>query len=168
MKIKVKLSPAGIEQAKKELLLYKAELNRRMERLVKELAKKGRKVAEDKFSEAKYDGENDVSVSIDVAGMRATIVASGKAVLFIEFGSGTSFPEHPSGLFAHGEYGKGRGDAEKYPSGWVYKGQPGTGGQYVRDGVYRTQGNPPAMAMWSAVEELAAQVEETWQEVLRS
>lgn len=165
MTIKLKLSPAGIEQAKKELAEYKAELNRRLELFIRKLAEKGVTVAQLKFAAAQYDGENDVTVSMEQNGKQARIIASGKSVAFIEFGAGTTFPEHPSGAFQHGTYGKGKG---KNPNGWAYKGEQGTGGQYLRDGVYRTKGNPPAMAMWSATEEIAAAVSDTWREVMQS
>ena len=165
MTIKLKLSPAEIEQAKKELAEYKAELNRRLELFVRKLAEKGMTVAQLKFAAAQYDGENDVTVSMEQNGKRVRIIASGKSVAFIEFGAGVSFPEPPSGAFQHGTYGKGKG---ANPNGWAYKGEQGTGGQYLRDGVYRTKGNPPAMAMWSATEEIAAAVSDTWREVMQS
>lgn len=165
MTIKLKLSPAGIEQAKKELAEYKAELNRRLEIFVERLAERGLLVAQMKFYTAQYDGTNDVQVTVEQSGKKARVVASGKSVLFIEFGAGVFYPEHPSGEFQHGTYGKGKGQNFW---GWAYKGEQGARGQYLRDGVYRTKGNPPAMAMWSATEEIAAAVSDTWREVMQS
>lgn len=163
MRIKVSLSPNGIKQAQKQLAEYKAALKSRLEIFVKRLCEEGVDVARVRFDSAAYDGENDVTVDFNQRGTKATVYAAGKAVAFIEFGTGVSYAEHPSGMFAHGTYGKGKG---KNPNGWTYKGKQGTSGKLVRDGVYRTKGNPPAMAMWSATEEMAMKVTTIWYEVM--
>lgn len=171
MRIKVRLSAAGVKQAQKELRQYRTALNKRIKEFAKRLAEEGCNVAKLRFSSAAYDGDNDVSVVVEQDGTKARIIASGKSVLFIEFGTGAAYPEHPSGMYAHGTYGAGKG-ANK--NGWVYAGQPGTGGQPVTDrkgnvkeGVYRTKGNPPAEAMWTATTEMAAKIQQIWDEVMR-
>lgn len=171
MRIKVRLSPAGIKAAQDELARYKVLLNERMELFVRRLAEIGLNVASIRFEVAQYDGDNDVTVHIEQNGAVARVVASGKSVAFIEFGTGVRYPEHPSGLYGHGTYGKGQG---ANPKGWVYSGSPGTGGMPVRGrngaekpGVYRTYGNPPAEAMWTAATEMAAQITQVWREVMR-
>lgn len=168
MRIKVRLSAKSIKQAQKDLQKYRSEVNRRITRFVKALADKGVVVARAKFNAAAYDGTKDVSVSVDQDGSHARIIASGETVLFIEFGTGTTYPEHPSGMFAHGTYGKGYGDSTKYPNGWAYRGEPGTGGKPIpgREGIYRTKGNPPAEAMWDATTKMAEAIEQTWREVM--
>lgn len=170
MRIKVRLSPAGVKQAQKELKQYRTLLNSRLKEFARRLAEEGYQVAKLRFSSAVYDGENDVSVVLEQDGTKARIVASGKSVLFIEFGTGVAYPEHPSGMYAHGTYGSKKG---ANPKGWVYEGEPGTGGQPVTDrkgnvkaGVYRTKGNPPAEAMWSATTEMVAKIEQIWHEVM--
>lgn len=171
MVIKLTLSRKGIEQAQKELQDYKRELlEARLSTFVKRLAERGVTVAQARFASAQYDGTNDVTVRYEVDGAKATIYAEGNAVAFIEFGTGVKYPTHPSGMFSHGTYGQGKG---ANPNGWVYKGEPGTAGTEltdrngkVREGVYRTKGNPPAMAMWGAVEEMSAVITSTWKEVM--
>lgn len=165
MRIKVRLSPKGIKQAQRELQEYRKALNRRLQEFARRLAMEGYEVARLRFSSAAYDGDNDVTVRVELNGTKARIIASGKSVLFIEFGTGVLYPEHPSGEFAHGTYGKGKG---KNPNGWAYRGEPGTGGKQIpgRDGVYRTKGNPPAEAMWGATTKMAESVERIWREVM--
>lgn len=165
MRIKVRLSEKGIQQARKELQAYKAAVNERMKEFSRRLAMEGYEVARIRFSAAQYDGDNDVTVRVEQDGKKARIIASGKSVLFIEFGTGVEYPEHPSGEFAHGTYGKGKG---KNPNGWAYRGEPGTGGKPIpgRDGVYRTKGNPPAEAMWGATTKMVESVERIWREVM--
>lgn len=173
MRIKVRLSQKGIKQAQRELHEYRQALNSRLQEFVRRLTLEGYEVAKLKFSAAAYDGDNDVTVRVEQNGTKARIIASGKSVLFIEFGTGTTHAEHPSGMFAHGTFGKGYGDSNKYPHGWVYSGPKGTGGLPVLDkdgnerpGVYRTKGNPPAEAMWGAVTKMAESVERIWREVM--
>lgn len=165
MRIKVRLSPKGIKQAQRELQEYRQALNSRLREFARRLAMEGYEVARLRFSSAAYDGDNDVTVRVELNGTKARIIASGKSVLFIEFGTGVAYPEHPSGEFAHGTYGKGKG---KNPNGWAYRGEPGTGGKPIpgRDGVYRTKGNPPAEAMWGATTKMAESVERIWREVM--
>lgn len=102
-----------------------------------------------------------------------TIVAEGKSVAFIEFGTGAHHNgyggELPPGVGAHGSYGKGQGANRR----WYYYGESGNAGTPVKqvDGkgqLNYTDGNEPAMAMWGAVEEMASQVEATWREVWNS
>lgn len=167
MVIRLRLSEAGIKDALRQVEDYKAELNRRVETFVGRLAAVGLNVASVKFQNAEYAGNNDVTCRVEQDGAHATILAEGQAVAFIEFGTGVAYPEHPSGEFAHGTYGKGRG---ANPNGWAYKGEQGTSGRPIpgKPGVYRTRGNPPAMAMWDASTEMAAKVTEIWREVMRS
>lgn len=44
------------------------------------------------FASAEYDGVNDVTVSMETEDNTWRIVASGEAVLFIEYGSGITYP----------------------------------------------------------------------------
>lgn len=116
---------------------------------------------------------NDVSCRVEQNGNTCTIVAEGKSVAFIEFGTGAHHNgyggELPPGVGAHGSYGKGQGANRR----WYYYGDPGNAGTPVKqvDGkgqLNYTDGNEPAMAMWGAVEEMASQVEATWREVWNS
>lgn len=169
MRIHVRLSPKGIETAIKEIEAYKKAVQSRIETLVSRLADMGYQVAKARFTSAIYDGENDVSVQVEKTGTKAVIRASGKAVLFIEFGTGVNYPDHARSPYRRGSYGKGRGANNK---GWVYKGVPGSNGIPVltrkgvaKPGIYRSLGNPPAEAMWGATQTIAENIEQVWREV---
>lgn len=175
MKIKVRLSDAGLRDAERQIQEYKTTLNQKAQELARALAQKGIDVATVKFANAQYAGDNDVTVEHDPvqAPNGFAIVAHGKAVAFIEFGTGVSHSaysgELPAGVGEHGTYGKGNGQHKR----WYYYGESGNAGTPVKtvDGkgqLNYTDGNEPAMAMWGAVEEMASQVEATWREVWNS
>ena len=175
MKIKVRLSDAGLRDAERQIQEYKATLNRKAQEFAKALAQKGIDVATVRFANAQYAGDNDVTVEHDPAQTPNgfAIVAHGKAVAFIEFGTGVMHSayggELPDGVGEHGTYGKEHGKHKR----WYYYGESGNAGTPVKevDGkgqLNYTDGNEPAMAMWGAVEEMASQVEATWREVWSS
>lgn len=175
MKIKVRLSDAGLRDAERQIQEYKTTLNQKAQEFARALAQKGIDVATVKFANAQYAGDNDVTVEHDPVQTPNgfAIVAHGKAVAFIEFGTGVSHSayggELPDGVGEHGTYGKGNGQHKR----WYYYGESGNAGTPVKQ-VYGkgqlnyTSGNEPAMAMWGAVEEMASQVEATWREVWNS
>lgn len=111
------------------------------------LAVKGADIAQEYFDRAEYDGQNTVKVHSEKRKYGAIIIASGKPVCFIEFGTGVyyngsgSYPlPLPEGVVGIGEYGKGQGKKDW----WVYKGEPGNaGGEPVanRPGYTITHGN---------------------------
>lgn len=175
MKIKVRLSDAGLRDAERQIQEYKTTLNQKAQEFARALAQKGIDVATVKFANAQYAGDNDVTVEHDPVQTPNgfAIVAHGKAVAFIEFGTGVSHSayggELPDGVGEHGTYGKGNGQHKR----WYYYGESGNAGTPVKqvDGkgqLNYTDGNEPAMAMWGAVEEMASQVEATWREVWNS
>lgn len=175
MKIKVRLSDAGLRDAERQIQEYKTTLNKKAQEFAKALAQKGIDVATVRFANAQYAGDNDVTVEHDPVQTPNgfAIVAHGKAVAFIEFGTGVSHSayggELPAGVGEHGTYGKGNGQHKR----WYYYGESGNAGTPVKqvDGkgqLNYTSGNEPAMAMLGAVEEMASQVEATWREVWNS
>lgn len=175
MKIKVRLSDAGLRDAERQIQEYKTTLNKKAQEFAKALAQKGIDVATVRFANAQYAGDNDVTVEHDPVQTPNgfAIVAHGKAVAFIEFGTGVMHSayggELPDGVGEHGTYGKGNGQHKR----WYYYGESGNAGTPVKqvDGkgqLNYTSGNEPAMAMWGAVEEMASQVEATWREVWNS
>ena len=175
MKIKVRLSDAGLRDAERQIQVYKATLNQKAQELAKALAQKGIDVATVRFANAQYAGDNDVTVERDPVQTPNgfAIVAHGKAVAFIEFGTGAMHSayggELPDGVGEHGTYGKENGKHKR----WYYYGESGNAGTPVKevDGkgqLNYTSGNDAAMAMWGAVEEMASQVEATWREVWSS
>jgi hypothetical protein len=173
VKIKVRLSDAGIRDAERQIREYETTLNKKAQEFAKSLADKGLDVAKVRFANAEYAGSNDVSCRVEQNGNICTIIAEGKSVAFIEFGTGAHHngygSELPPGVGAHGSYGKGHGAQRR----WYYYGEAGNAGTPVKqvDGkgqLNYTSGNEPAMAMWGAVEEIASQVEATWREVWNS
>ena len=147
--IRCTLNPEDIDRAIKELKRYKQEFLEKEKRLLKGLAEIGIKEASVRFTTAMYDGTNDVSVRLDETNKGYVIVAEGKVVAFIEFGAGvyhnTSEPypnPRPNGIVGIGEYGKGMGKRKA----WGYKNE--------NDELVITRGNPAAMPMWYASEEV--------------
>lgn len=173
MKIKVRLSDAGLRDAERQIQEYKTTLNKKAQEFAKALADKGLDVAKIRFANAEYAGNNDVSCRVEQNGNTCTIIAEGKSVAFIEFGTGVMHSayggELPNGVGEHGTYGKENGKHKR----WYYYGESGNAGTPVKevDGkgqLNYTSGNDAAMAMWGAVEEMASQVEATWREVWNS
>lgn len=148
----------GIKNAIQALEQYKTDLLNKAKVFTERLALIGVQEASIRFTTAMYDGINDSSVSLEHDGGNAyRIVADGKAVAFIEFGSGVyhntgePYPNpRPEGVSAIGEFGAGKGKRKA----WYYKGDPGTNGELQEGGVVKTRGNPAAMPMWYATEEM--------------
>lgn len=146
------ISEATIKAATQELRRYAEWVAQKESELITKLAERGKDVASIKFASAQYDGTNDVSVRVDSTGSVAVIYAEGEAVAFIEFGSGAAMGYgHPTagehgfgpGTWSTGESGKGHWDN---PNGWYYK-----HGE-------KSHGNPPAMAMYDAVQTMTAEI----------
>ena len=159
--VKVPLSQRGIDTLLREIESYTVWLKERSQVLLDRLAQAGFEVASARFAKAAYDGTNDASVSLETRseGVRA-VVAVGASVLFIEFGTGVTYPDnHPQAAelgMKRGEYGQGHGKQ----SSWGYYGDPGTNGvvKTKKDGstVVITHGNPANMPMYETVKELEA------------
>lgn len=166
--INVSLNTKSINNAIKELEQYKKELLEKEKRLLEALANIGVKEASIRFTTAMYDGVNDVTVMLDTTSNGYAIVAEGEAVAFIEFGtgvyhnSGEPYPiPRPEGVVGIGEYGQGKGKRRA----WFYKGEAGTNGEVQKNGVVKTRGNPAAMPMWYASEEMRKSVQQIVREV---
>lgn len=134
------------------------------------LAQEGMEIASVKFSQAVYDGTNDVSVTVEPRGNNVrAVVATGGATLFIEFGTGVTYPDdHPEAEelgTKRGEYGQGHGKQHS----WGYYGDPGTNGvlKEKKNGgfVVITHGNPANMPMYETVKELQDRLTEIAKEV---
>ena len=138
-KIRMNLSQESINQAIKEIELYKQLLYTRIETLVHRLAEIGvRSVSATMMSVAPVDrGEFDVSLVYNKKGNTvcgARIVLSGDQVLFIEFSAGITFgtnsftgtpnrPDYGRG-YGMGTYPNGKGHWND-PTGWWYIGKWG-------------------------------------------
>ena len=168
--VKVPLSQRGIDTLLREIESYTVWLKERSQVLLDRLAQAGFEVASARFAKAAYDGTNDASVSMETRseGVRA-VVAVGASVLFIEFGTGVTYPDnHPQAAelgMKRGEYGKGHGKQ----SSWGYYGDPGTNGvvKMKKDGstLVITRGNPANMPMYETVKELESMLPDLVKEV---
>ena len=159
MKIKVPLSDKGIETAYKEVERYRVDFANRVETFVRLLAEHGMNAAKIKFYNVPYDGDRDVTVTVEdlsSSGDRVSckVVASGRTALVLEFGAGAKMgygyngPANPygPGTWSDGPDGKGHWKDDH----WYY------------DHHRRSSGNPPAMAMWGATEDMVAFIETAW------
>lgn len=174
MKVRINLSSQSIDSAIKQLQDYRDDLDRKAKEITRRLAAIGMNYAQVAFDNAAYDGikENDVSVFPTENGY--AVVASGKTVLFIEFGAGVTYPDsHPQAAefgMMHGTYGKGNGKKETWG---FYGDEPGTNGEFVRkkDGslkephVILTHGNPAALPMYNAEQEIRSNIAKIVKEV---
>lgn len=156
--IKIELTNDSVKNAMKELRRYKTWVTQKEAELRSRLAMIGATVASIQFSRAIYSGSNDVSVRVDDTGSVAVIYAEGESVAFIEFGAGATYGYgHPQA----GEFGVGPGT---YPDGKGHWDDPK--GWWFGSGQH-TYGNPPAMAMYQAVQEITENVTKIAAEVFR-
>lgn len=143
------LDKNSVKSAIKELKKYKQWVVAKETELRIRLAMLGATVASIQFSRAIYNGTNDVTVRVDNTGSVAVIYAEGSAVAFIEFGSGAKYGYgHPDAArlgTGPGTYPDGKGHWDD-PRGWWY----GHG--------KHSYGNPPAMAMYQAREQMVEQL----------
>ena len=162
------LNTKDIDRAIREVEQYKKDLLEKEKRILEHLAVCGFHEASIRFTTAIYDGINDVTVDIKDTPKGYAIEARGKAVAFIEFGSGVyhntgePYPNpRPEGVVGIGEYGQGKGKRRA----WYYKGEPGSNGELQKNGVVKTRGNPAAMPMWYATEEMRRSILQIAREV---
>ena len=153
------LDKKSVSSAIRQLKKYKAWVVLKEQQLRERLATLGATVASIQFSRAIYNGTNYVSVRVDNTGSVAVIYAEGSAVAFIEFGSGARYGYgHPEA----GEFGMGPGT---YPDGKGHWDSP-RGWWYGHNA--HSYGNPPAMAMYQAREQMVEQLTEMARQVFSS
>ena len=162
--MKITINPfdkKSIENAEKIVRQYKKDFEVKEQEFCRRLSEIGVSVASAGFSTADYDGVNDVVVSLEKTKTGYTVIASGKTVGFIEFGTGVRYPEWDDSTMdytppPHGSYGKGQG---KNPYGWWFKGSEGAVARH-------TYGNQPAEAMLTArnqmIESVVSIAREVW------
>lgn len=168
--INVPLSGRGIERLIREIENWKNRLQEQTAVFLDRVAQEGLEIASVKFERAVYDGTNDVSVAVESRGNNVrAVVATGRAVLFVEFGTGVTYSDnHPEAgklSMKRGEYGQGHGKQQS----WGYYGEPGTNGllKEKKNGgfVVITHGNPANMPMYETVKELQDRLTEIAREV---
>lgn len=169
-KVSITLSGREIDRLLREVEDWKNWLQERTTVFLDRVAQEGMEIASVKFEQAIYDGTNDVSVDVETRGSEVrAVVATGKAVLFVEFGTGVTYPDnHPQAQelgMKRGEYGKGHGKQ----ASWGYYGEPGTNGllKEKKNGgfVVITRGNPANMPMYETVKELQDRLTDIAREV---
>jgi hypothetical protein len=158
--IKMSLSVDSIDNAIKELQAFRDSLDWKRGKLLEELANIGVREASVRFTTAMYDGVNDSYVTLETTNGGYVIKAEGHAVAFIEFGAGVyhntgdPYPNpRPNGIVGIGEYGKGHGKRQA----WGFRDE--------NDELVITHGNPAAMPMWYASEEMRSKIQKIAQEV---
>ena len=148
-KIEFELNSHSIDRAIKQIRKLDAEWDRKIDTLLQRLSSIGATKASLDFSRAVYTGDNDVSVSVEPIENGYSIIASGEAVLFIEFGSGVTYGYgHPAPM----EYGPGTYPGEGHwndPKGWYLPKEKG--------GTH-TYGNPPSATMYHTAKDLRQEV----------
>lgn len=157
----MRVSASSIRDAINELAAYRDSLEAKKDKLLEELANIGLREASIRFTTAMYDaGVNDVHVTLTSNKDGYCILAEGKAVAFIEFGagvyhnSGEPYPNpRPEGIVGIGEYGKGHGKRKA----WGFRNESGE--------LVITHGNPAAMPMWYASEEMRSKIKSKFLEV---
>lgn len=159
--IEFTLTSASIQNAIKELEAFRDSLDDKVDEMLKKLGEIGVQEASIRFTTAMYDaGVKDVHVSLEDIDGGYCILAEGKAVAFIEFGAGVyhnpgePYPNpRPDGIVGIGEYGKGHGKR----NAWGFRDATGQ--------LHITHGNPAAMPMWYASEEMRKEIVRIFVEV---
>lgn len=135
-----------------------ASLEKKLHKMLEMLAQIGVGVARIGFESAMHDGGNDVTVAETgewIDDHTIAVNATGSMIAFIEFGSGVYYngaagsSPHPKGVelgMLIGEYGKGQGKKNT----WFFYDSTGA--------AVATHGNPPAMAMWDASQQMREQI----------
>lgn len=161
------LSVAGVQKMIDEVMNYTTWLKDRTQAFIAALADDGLNVAKAKFTHVEYSGKNDAKVEIQQrTDSTVAVVAIGESVLFIEFGTGVTYPDiHPEAdelrgknlIVGRGEYGKKHGKQTT----WGYCGDPGNLGEVIDEetSLVLTHGSPASMPMYETVKELKAEVE---------
>lgn len=110
-------------------------------------------MAQSRFSAAPYHGINDVTVTTDLGEKNWKIIASGEAVMFIEYGAGIAY-EHTS-EFGGQSFGPASWSASH--ARWLVDPRLSQfGGEWPVPGRknYWTKGNPSANVMYESSKEL--------------
>lgn len=158
--ISVELNDAGLKKLTKAIDKFEKDMIRKTQILVDRLAKEGLEIARVGFELAEYDGVNDVKVDIEPRDETCVaIVATGNAVLFLEFGAGLYGYGHPEPRnFGPGTY-PGQKNALN-PKGWYLPKEV-----QAIVGKKKSKGNIPTAAMYKAKKTLELEIQQMASEV---
>jgi len=148
--MEITINIGNLDKAIKDLEAYKKSLDDNVSKLVSKVTEYGKDEAMLNFSNAHYDGTNDVKVTSKAHGHEGEITADGQAVLFIEFGTGIYHNESETYGRDLG-YGYGTYGPKGFQRGWGYFGDPGTDGIQRKSGVVITRGNAANKCMYNAM-----------------
>lgn len=180
--MKASIEISGLNEVVSNLQKLQDDLKLKGDELATRLGQLGVRIATMYYAQGVYAGYNDVEVTLDETGKLGTakIVASGNAVLFIEFGTGITMPdayearaELKSGKVAeHGKYGHGYGAD---PNGWYYPATNGLGSNPPDGSEYadrnqtfiHTYGNPAFPAMYMTRNDLIDSIKRIAREVFK-
>ena len=104
--INVKLDPQSVADAITELQMYKEDLERRIQLLVKKLTERGANIARAKVKsyDTIYSGKLLDSINGIMDGNRGVIRVDSKYALFVEFGTGPVGKKNPHPLMGASDY----------------------------------------------------------------
>lgn len=159
----------GLDKLLKQLEKRQKSLDDKLKELIEKLGAIGISEAQIRFNMAPYDGERDAEVGslTWVNDNTAQIVASGRTVLFIEFGAGVYYNGGDTYGTEHG-YGPGTYGPHGLEPYWFYEGDPGNaGGVYAtgRENLTITHGNPASKPMYYAAKEMREKIADIAREV---
>lgn len=168
----------GMDRLRRRMAQVQAAVSdeSRLARFLDAIAQTGADVAQARFNAAAYPGAKDVAVSVvRDSETRYRVVASGTSVLFVEFGSGVTYPAtNPRADdlgFVPRSWSSTHANAIKRDGLWVYYGQPGGDATPVSgrpSNTWWTQGNPSANAMYEAAKDMRGTIARAWRAAFRS
>ena len=150
------LSSASIEKLQDYLTAYSKDLENKARLLAERLATIGATVAQMNFNRAFYIGDNDVEVTVEETKDGFRINADGKAVCFIEFGTGVG-ATHPQGTefgFVPGSWSKDHAQQFIKNGYWIIDGQ-------------KIYGTSPSEGMYFAAQDMRNKILAVAKEVFR-
>lgn len=169
MKVNITLSKKGIQSAIKQIENYRDNLVKKNEEFVKMLGEVGIPVIHENIAAAAGDSDktHDAYIKINSFGdySQATLIVSGKDLLFIEFGAGVHYngavgsnpnPMGASKGYTIGSYGKGNGSKDS----WYYYADTGE--------LVRSQGTQATMPVYKAGVEMRQKMLKIAKEVFSS
>ena len=169
MRINIELSQKSIQSAIKQIENYRDKLIRKNREFVKRLGEVGIPVIDSNIAVAAGDSDktHDAYIKINSFGdyAQATLIVSGKDLLFIEFGAGVHYngavgsSPHPFGAskgYTIGSYGKGNGSKDA----WYYYADTGE--------IVKSQGTQATMPVYKAGVEMRQQMLKIAKEVFSS